>query len=57
MKPFLILIVLVALGNSYQPIDVKRAFIESGIVPDIMKTPPKKIINVSVNVCETMMVY
>lgn len=47
MKTSLLLILMVAFGNSYAPNDVQRAFLENEIVPDILNVVPKKIINVS----------
>lgn len=49
MKTVFVLIVFViaAFCSSYTPIDVKEAFLDSKIVPDVLENAPKKIINVS----------
>lgn len=47
MKIFFLVIAFVVGCNSYIPLDVEKSFIENEIVPDVIKTAPKKIINVS----------
>lgn len=47
MKFMLILLVIFEFGSGYVPIDVRRAFVENQIVPDVLTVAPKKIINVS----------
>lgn len=48
MKTVFLLLSIAALsfGSSYTPADVKQAFLDNKIVPDVLEIAPKKIINV-----------